>query len=191
MIRSSASASSASDGSPGAASSWLLLEHPAKAVRLLLDALALGAIDVQDLGQDRAEAGSAVLAVGREVGATVEQLPVRREERRERPAALPGDGLHRPLVPGVDVRAFIPVHLDADEVLVQELGQARVLVGLPIHHVTPVAPHGADVEQNRPILRRGAGEGLRLPAEPVNRLLRGGSEVRGSCRHEAITHAPR
>jgi hypothetical protein len=63
------------------------------------------------------------------------------------------------LVAGIDVGPLVPVHLDADEVLVEELGQIGVLVGLPVHHVAPVTPDGADVEQHRLVGAPGGGEG--------------------------------
>ena len=56
---------------------------------------------------------------GREVGAEVEGLGVRRQEHGHGPAALPGRGLHGLHVDGVDVGTLLTVDLDADEVLVE------------------------------------------------------------------------
>ena len=113
-----------------------------------------------DCGRRRAPAparernpGPAVLPVGREVGPAVEHLAVGRQEGRERPAALAGDRLHRPLVARVDVGPLVAVDLDADEMSLRILGELGVLVGLAVHHVAPVAPHRADIEQDRAIVR--------------------------------------
>lgn len=44
----------------------------------------------------------------------------------------------------VDVRSFLPVHLDVDEVFIHDFGNLFTLKRLPLHHVAPVAggvPH--------------------------------------------------
>ena len=158
-----ASSSIWSDGSPGAASFEVVADHAPDRLRLRLHLSAPRAIGVEHALEHGAEARPAVRAVGRKVGAAVEHFAGRREKGRQRPAALPGERLHRPLVAGVDVRTLVPVHLDADEMLVEELGEGRILVGLAVHHVAPVTPDGADVEQHRAVLRAG---GLRRPRRP-------------------------
>ena len=145
-----------------------------------------GAVGVEHSGQHGAKAGSAVLPVGREVGPAVEDFAGRGEEGGERPAALPGDRLDGVLVAGVDVGALVPIHLDADEVLVEELGQVGILVRLPVHHVTPVAPDRADVEEHRLVGAAGGGEGLLSPGIPMDRLVGGGAEIGGAGRAEAV-----
>ncbi len=105
---------------------------------------------------------------GREVRTEVEGLGVRREEHRHRPAAVPGGRLHRLHVHGVDVRAFLAVHLDADEVRVHVVGGGLVLEGLVGHHVAPVAAGVADAQQHRHIAPPRLGEGLLGPGPPVH-----------------------
>ena len=73
------------------------------------------------------------------VNAAVEGLPVGRQERRHRPAAASGQGLHRVHVHGVQVGPLLAVDLDADEVLVQECRDLIVHETLALHHVAPVA----------------------------------------------------
>ena len=164
----------------------VVAHHAPHRLRLRLHLSAPRAIGVEHALEHGAEAGPAMRAVGREVGAAVEHLAGGREKRRQRPAALPGQRLHRPLVAGVDVRPLVPVHLDADEVLVQELGERRILVGLAVHHVAPVAPDGADVEQHRAVLRAGGREGLVAPGIPVDGLMGGGLEVGRGGGPEAV-----
>ena len=158
----------------------------AHGLRLRLHLAAAGAVRVEHALEHGPEAGASVRAVGREVGAAVEHLAHRREKRGQGPATLPGERLHRALVARVDVGPLVAVHLDADEVLVQELRQRRILVRLAVHDVAPVAPDRADVEQHRTILRPGGGEGLVAPGEPVNGLVRGRLEVGGAGGGEAI-----
>ena len=72
-----------------------------------------------------------------EVGPGVERVALGRGEDGERPAALAGhrlEGLH---VDRVDVRPFLAVDLDVDEVLVHEPGGGLVLEGLTGHHMAP------------------------------------------------------
>src|SRR5258706_6182189 len=107
-----------------------------------------------DLHQHAPEARSAVRIVVRwEVRPAEEHFTLGREERRERPATLSAQRLDGALIARVDVRPFVAVHLDAHEIAIQDLGDARILVGLAVHHVAPMAPDGADIEENRLLLR--------------------------------------
>ena len=164
----------------------VVADHAPHRLRLRLHLSAPRAICVEHALEHGTEAGPAMRAVGRKVGAAVEHLAGGREKGRQRPAALPGQRLHRPLVAGVDVRPLVPVHLDADEVLVQELGECRILVGLAVHHVAPVAPDGADVEQHGAVLRAGGLEGLVAPGIPVDGLMGGGLQVGRGGGPEAV-----
>jgi hypothetical protein len=82
------------------------------------------------------------------------------------------------LVPGVHVRTLVTVDLDADPLPVEDLCYLRILIGLVVHDVAPMAPHRSDVEQNRPILGARVLERLRSPREPLDGLILGGSEIR-------------
>ena len=122
----------------------------------------------------------------REVRPAVEGLPVGREEPRERPSSLTRDGADRLLVPGVDVGPLVSVDLDRDEMFVDDLRQFRVLVGLAVDHMAPVAPRGPDVQEDRPIELLGTPERLLAPRIPVDRLVRRSLEVGGGLLREAI-----
>jgi hypothetical protein len=126
---------------------------------------------------DLPERGASGEGLRRVVGPAEEDLALRSEECREGPAADAGEGLDRPLVPGVDVGALVAVDLDADEAVAEEVGDGRVLVRLAIHHVAPMAPDRPDVEQDRTVEPGRLGERLRAPRPPLHRLVRGGSEV--------------
>ena len=91
-----------------------------------------------------AEARHAVARLGREVGAAVERHALGIEEHVQRPAAVTRHRLHRAHVDRVDVGALLAVHLHGDEVLVHHRGRLRVLEGLVLHHVAPVARRVAD-----------------------------------------------
>ena len=102
--------------------------------------------------------------------------------RRARPSGVrntvigqppwPGQGDDRAHVDRVDVRALLPVDLDADEPLVHERCRVRVLERLVLHHVAPVAGGVADREEDRPVLGASALEGLLAPRVPVDGVVR-------------------
>ena len=77
---------------------------------------------------------------------------------------MPADGRNRGLIARVHIRTFVAVDLDGDKVLVDDLGQLRIFIALPIHHVAPVAPHRFEIEDDEAFLGRGAGEQLVVPA---------------------------
>ena len=140
--------------------------------------------------EDLAEGGPPIGGLRRKVGATEKELGVGSQETGERPASLPGDGLDAALVARVHVRPLVAVHFDADEVPVQEIGKPGVFVGLGVHHVAPVAPHRADVEENRPAGAPGQLERLLTPGMPLHRLVGGGTQVgRGRIPQPIGAHA--
>ena len=143
-----------------------------------LHVVGLVAVCLRDREQQAREAGHAVAVLGRKVRATVERLAVRREEDRHRPAAVAGEHLHGVHVDVVDVRAFLAVDLDADEVLVHHPRDVGVLERLAFHDVAPVAGGVADAEQDRLVLAPGALERLGAPRVPVDRVVGVLAEIR-------------
>ena len=157
-----------------------LVDVLADGARVGRDAIALFAKRARDLHQHAAKPRPAPgILVGREVRPAEEDLAVGREERRERPAALAAQRLHRALVARVHVRPFVAVDLDAHEVPIEDLGDTRVLIGLAIHDVTPVAPHRADIQQDRLLLDARSRERVVAPGQPVDRLMGGRLEIGG------------
>ena len=136
------------------------------------------------------EARHPAAVVGREVGAAVEGHPLGVAEDGHRPAAPPGHRLHRLHVEGVDVGALLAVDLDADEVLVHVGGGLRVLEGLALHHVAPVAGRVADREQDRAVLLASPGQRLGAPRVPVHRVLPVLEQVGTDLLRQAVGHEP-
>src|ERR1700704_3844892 len=79
--------------------------------------------------QDATEAGSTVRVLRREVSASVVGLPVGCEESGQGPASLPRERADRLLIPRVDVRSLVPIHLDCDEMVVDDLALAAKGLG--------------------------------------------------------------
>ena len=115
----------------------------------------------------------------REVGAGVERHAVGRQERVQRPAAVAGHRLHGVHVDRVDVRALLAVDLDADEALVHQRRDLRVLEGLALHHVAPVAGRVADRDEQRLVLSRARRQRLLAPRVPVDGVVRVLEQVGG------------
>jgi hypothetical protein len=84
------------------------------------DFAAAGLPDFVDLLEQLQKARTAMAIVRREIGAAEKRLPFRREKNIQRPAAGAGRGLHEGHVNLVHVRPLLAIHLDADEVRVQE-----------------------------------------------------------------------
>ena len=127
------------------------------------------------------EAGSAPPIGRREVGTGKDRLLFGSEKHRHGPAPLPliqrQGRLHIDLV---QIRPFLPIHFNADKLLVHDLGDPVVLEGLAFHHMTPVASGVADGEENRFVHRSGAVEGFLPPRIPVYRVV-GMLEEVGTC----------
>ena len=87
----------------------------------------LGVIRVGSGAQHGAEAAHPLTVHRREVRAREKGQAVGSEEHREWPAALHAHGLRRAHVDGVDVGPFLAIDLHADEQLVHERGDLRIL----------------------------------------------------------------
>src|SRR3989441_10483447 len=89
---------------------------------VLRDLVALVAIQPRYLPQHGREPRPPEgVRLGGEVGAPEEHLALRIEKRRKGPTPLAGERLHGALIACVHVGPLIAIHLDADELLVEEL----------------------------------------------------------------------
>ena len=79
------------------------------------------------------------------------------------------------LIAAVDLGPFVPVDLNGNEAVVDDGGDLGVFVALAVHDVAPVAPYGADVEEDGLVLPGGEAEGLVAPRVPVDGLAGSGS----------------
>ena len=71
---------------------------------------------------------------------------------RHRPAAAPGEHLHRVHVDLIQIRPLFAVDFNVDEELVHQAGDLFILERLALHHMTPVTGGVADAQQDRLIL---------------------------------------
>ena len=99
-----------------------------------------------------------------------------------------GHGLHGVHVDRVDVRALLAIDLDAHEVLVHDAAIVRVLEGLVLHHVAPVAGGVADRDQHGLVLGAGARERLLAPRIPVHGVVGVLEQIGRGLGGEAVRH---
>ncbi len=121
-----------------------------------------------------------ITVVARKICSPKIRSPIRSQKRRQRPTALPADRRHRRLIPAVHIRPLIAIHFNRDEMLIHNLRQRRVLVALAIHHMAPVTPHRANIQQNWFVLARRARKRLCAPLMPVDRLMHSRTKIRRS-----------
>ena len=146
-------------------------------LRGALELFALGAVSLSHGQEDATEAGAAHAVFGREIGAAKKGLAVGKEKTGEGPAALAGEGADGGLVACVHVGALVAIHFDGDEVLVDQGCDLGVLVALTVNDVAPVAPDGADIEEDGLVFGAGPGKDPIAPFVPVDRLMRSGAQV--------------
>jgi hypothetical protein len=116
----------------------------------------------------------------------MEGAPVGIEPHAHGPAAVAVQGLHGGHVDRVHVGALLPVHLDGDEILVELARDLRILEGLLLHDVAPVAGGVAHREEDRTPGAARLGEGLVTPGVPVDRVVGVLAEVRAGLGDETI-----
>ena len=150
------------------ASAFHLPERARQPVGRGLHLGAASGVGVRQGPEDRGESGPAAAIIGGKVGAAPEGLLVRREEDRHGPSARAGQELDGAHVDLVHVGALLPIHLDRDEVVVQELRDRVALEGLVLHHVAPVTGAVADREEDGLVLAARLREGFRTPGIPVD-----------------------
>src|SRR5260370_39572004 len=138
---------------------------------------ALVAVRIGHGKENAAESRAAHPVFRGKICATEERLSVGKKKTGERPAALAGNGANGGLVAGADVRAFVAIDFHGDEMFVDDFGDFGVLVAFAVDDMAPVAPDGADIEEDGLVFGFGTGESGFAPFVPVDRLVRGGAQV--------------
>ena len=91
-----------------------------------------------------------------------------------------GDGLRHLAIEAMNVAmawhvvaigALVAINFDGYIVVINNAGHLRVFVGFAIHHVAPVAPDCADVEEDGLVFGLGSREGVAAPRVPLDRLM--------------------
>src|SRR3954454_8191184 len=104
---------------------------------------------MSELLEDRAEAGTPISRIRREVGASKKRFQLRSEPDRHRPSAAPCGCLNEEHVDPINVGPFLTIHFDGHIITIQYLSNALVLKGFVCHDMTPVASRIANRQENR------------------------------------------
>ena len=139
-----------------------------------------------DAEENAFEAGAAHRVIGRKICAAEKRFAIGREERGERPAALPGNGADGGLIARVNVGALVAIDFHRNVKLIDHRGNFGIFVALAIDYVAPVAPDCADVEKDWFAGGARGFEGLLAPFVPVDGLVRGGAEIGAGGIFQAI-----
>ena len=123
--------------------------------------------------QHMAEAGATVALVLGEIGPPKEWLALWSQNDRQRPTALSAHRLHRRLISRVHIEPFIAIDLDRDKVSIDDLCNFGIFVRFAIHHVTPMAPHRPDIQQDWLVGALRPPKCSVAPLLPIDRLMHG------------------
>ena len=70
--------------------------------------------------------------------------------------------------------------------LIDQRGKRGIFVTFAVDDVAPVAPHRADIEQDRLIFGSGAGKSLLAPLIPIHGLVCGRTQVRAGGMRQTV-----
>src|SRR5207302_10836354 len=157
-------------------------------VALLAQFVAAGLPGVGDRQQHLTPARKPAARLRWAVGSGVERDLLGSQERVQRPAAVAGHRLASLHAQRVDVGALLAVDLDAHEVLVHELSDLRLLEGLALHNVAPVAGRGPDRNEPRNVALPSGGERLLAPRLPVDGVVLVLEQIGRGLTREAVGH---
>ena len=137
-------------------------------------AAALVLPDVADLLQYTDEANVASGHGGaraRPIGPPEDRFQVGGDEDIQWPAARAGGGLHIIHIYAVDVGPLFTVNLDRNEGVVEDGGNVRVLEGLALHDMAPVAGSIANADEDEPVCFSCKLQGAGPPHLPCDRIV--------------------
>ena len=159
-----------------------------QAIGVLHDFPASRPVCLRDRFEDPQETWPVVSIFGRKVCASKNRLAIRQEKDGQRPAAAARHHLNGAHIDLVEVRPFLPVDLDVDEVLVHHLRDGGVLEGLVLHNVAPVTGRISDAQEDQLIFFRRAIQCLGPPGIPIHRIVSVLQKIRTSFVDEPVGH---
>jgi hypothetical protein len=119
-----------------------------------------------DAGKEIDKTGPAATGSAGKIGAGKEWFFFGCQDDVEWSAPLPGHLLADCHVDPVNIRAFLPVHLYSDEMLVEDFCNGLILKGFMRHDMAPVTGGIPDRDKDRLVLFSSAPEGLYAPRVP-------------------------
>ena len=103
-----------------------LLQIRRDALRVRIQIILSRPVDFGQPQEHVLKTGPPPLVMRRKIRATEERPQIRKQKNAHGPTALARHHLHRFHVNAVDIRALFPIHLDGDEMLIQDFGDSLV-----------------------------------------------------------------
>src|SRR5271168_4387791 len=104
--------------------------------------------DISERSQHARKTRTTVTVIAREIGSSEERLTIRRQNRSQRPSALPAHSLHGSLVTAVHIGPLIAIDLHRHKMFVDDLRERGIFIRFAVHYMAPVAPDRANIQQN-------------------------------------------
>ena len=158
-------------------------------LRLLQHLAVLLAISLSNRKQHTLKTGPSVLVGRREVRPPIKRFAVGSKKRRKRPPALSCERAHRRLIPAVNIRTLVPIHLHRNVMLVNDRRHLGIVIRLAIHHMTPVAPNRPNIQKHRLVGRASRGKSLLPKLMPLNRLMHSRTKIGRRSASEGVVGA--
>src|SRR5438270_2081818 len=114
----------------------------------------------------------------RKISAAYEWFQIWSQPHAHRPATVAGGRLNEGHVNTVDIRTFLPIHLNVYELAIHDLGCVITLERLMSHNVTPMAGGIANRQEDRLILPTRFLERFFAPWIPIHWIMRVLEKVR-------------
>src|ERR1700686_2091495 len=154
--------------------------------RLLKHLFLFVAISRGDGKQHALETRPPITIGGREVGATIKWFAIGSEKRSKWPSPLACKRRYRDLIAAVNIRTLVAIDLHCYVMLIHNRRHFWIVIGLAIHHVTPVAPNRANVQEHGLVRRLGRVESLLAEFVPLDGLVHCGAQVGGGGAGEGV-----
>src|SRR5258705_134540 len=110
------------------------------------------------------------------------QRSLRSCETRQRPSARTSQMRGCVLIIAIDIRTLVGIDFHRHEISIQLRRDFGIGVSRLIHHMAPVTPHRANIDEDRTIQRTRECERLRPPTLPSNRACRGLAKIKARLR---------
>ena len=125
-----------------------------------------------DFGKNLSEGRTAIHGTRGKIGSSPERMAVRSEKHGQWPAPLLSHHSQSLHVVPIDVRPFLAIHLDVDEMGVHESGCFGIIEAFIRHDMAPVAGGIAHGKENGPVLPAGGVQRFLAPWPPVHGVVR-------------------
>ena len=130
----------------------------------------------------------AISGCGWKISSRIKRLLLRCHKNTHRPAAVSRNGLTDRHIHTVNIRTFLPVHLNSNKIFIENLCNLLILKTFMSHHMAPVTSTVSDAQKYRFILLLRFFKSLFSPGIPVYRITGMLQKIRAGFILQTITH---